>query len=166
MRLPASKILWILVAGAVILGGVSLGLFISDQENPVSFYGFIITVILIAIAMSVHISAHSWNTPDISVRMADNAKEIILTNKGNAAALNIHVSLVPMNIEYSPPDIPPDGDHHHPLDSMLEQVKVVVTFENSLGSHYQKTALISSLGPDDDDILKPMFPLFKWKPGP
>jgi hypothetical protein len=157
---------WFLVLLAVIVGVISVAVFFFIPGSPMSYVGFILTVILIALAMSVQISESSWDEPDVSVKLADSAKEIIMTNKGNAPAVNVHVLLVPVDIEFKAQFLKVEEVTRFPIGQMVEQVKAVISFENERGMHYQKTSMLTALGPDEDDILKPMFPLFKWKPGP
>jgi len=38
-----------------------------------------------------------------------------------------------------------------------------VTFQNERGIRYSKTYMLNALGKGDEDLLKPTFPLFKWK---
>ena len=46
---------------------------------------------------------------------------------------------------------------------MISEVKVAVSFENENKERFSKTYLLSSTGKSDEDLLKPAFPLFKWK---
>ncbi|HUT38494.1 MAG TPA: hypothetical protein VMW77_04230, partial [Methanoregula sp.] len=57
-------------------------------------------IILIIILMTFKIMQDSTGIPEIVVNLRDDAKAIILTNKGNARAEKIHVALVPVNIEF------------------------------------------------------------------
>jgi hypothetical protein len=46
---------------------------------------------------------------------------------------------------------------------MISEAKAAVTYQNSQGLAYSQTFRLSALGKSDDDLLKPVFPLFKWK---
>jgi len=120
-------------------------------------------VVLIAIAMSFFIMEDAGVLPDVTIRLHDDAKRIIVTNRGTAPAYRIHITLVPLNIEFDIHELSVDATSEHRLQEMISEAKAVVTFEDSKGSHYTRTTAISALGKNDDDLLKPMFPLFKWK---
>lgn len=120
-------------------------------------------VVLIAIAMSFFIMEDAGVLPDVTIRLHDDAKRIIVTNRGTAPAYRIHITLVPLNIEFDIPELSVDATSERQLQEMISEAKAVVTFEDSKGSHYTRTTALSALGKNDDDLLKPMFPLFKWK---
>jgi hypothetical protein len=120
-------------------------------------------VVLIAIAMSFFIMEDAGVLPDVAIRLHDDAKRIIVTNRGTAPAYRIHITLVPLNIEFDIPELSVDATSERQLQEMISEAKAVVTFEDSKGSHYTRTTALSALGKNDDDLLKPMFPLFKWK---
>jgi len=120
-------------------------------------------VILIAIAMSFFIMEDAGVLPDVAIRLHDDAKRIIVTNRGTAPAYRIHIAMVPLNIEFDIPELSVDATSERQLQEMINEAKAVVTFEDSKGSHYTRTIALSALGNTDDDLLKPMFPLFKWK---
>ena len=120
-------------------------------------------IILIAIAMSFFIMEDSEVLPDIAINLHDDAKRIGVTNRGTAPAYRIHIAMVPLNIEFDIPELAVDGVTEHQLQEMINEAKAVVTFEDSKGSHYTRTFVLSALGKNDDDLLKPMFPMFKWK---
>ncbi len=129
----------------------------------VSVYLAVIAAILvITLLMSMMIMQDTTGHPDIAVRLRDDAKGIILTNKGNARAEAIHGALVPMNIEFDVPSIEVDADYEYPFPAMVEEVKVAITFKNEAGNLFSKTAKLSSLE-EEPDLLKPVIPVFKWK---
>ena len=127
------------------------------------YLGAIGVVILCAVAMSVYIMEDSEVVPDISVHLFDDAKGIIVTNHGTAPAYRIHLALIPLNIELDIPELAVDASSEHPLNEMVNEAKVSARFEDSRGSHYTRTFALSALGKSDDDLLKPMFPVFNWK---
>jgi hypothetical protein len=144
----------ILIAGILIC----VILFIIDI-----YLGGIGVIILCAIAMSLYIMEDSEVLPDIVVSLHDDAKRINVTNRGTAPAYGIHIAMVPLNIEFDIPNLATDASSEHLLREMVNEAKAVVVFEDSKGSHYTRTYALSALGKNDDDLLKPMFPLFKWK---
>jgi hypothetical protein len=122
----------------------------------------IVVIIIIALLMSLLIMQDTIGHPDIAVQLRDDAKAIIITNKGNAQAVAIHGALVPMNIEFDIPSLDVDAAYEYPLHTMIEEVKVAITFKNEAGNQYSKTAKLSSLE-EEQDLLKPVIPVFKWK---
>ncbi len=122
----------------------------------------IVLIILITLLMSLMIMQDTKGHPDIAVQLRDDAKGIILTNKGNARAEAIHGALVPMNIEFDIPSLDADATYEYPFPAMVEEVKVAITYKNEAGNQFSKTAKLSSLE-EEPDLLKPMIPVFKWK---
>lgn len=127
-----------------------------------NFYaGGIVFILFVAVAMSYYIMQDSKNLPDIIVDLKDNAKGIVIRNSGNSDAVNIHVALVPVNIEYDIQCLAPDQIQEFPLESMLAQAKAVATFKNVMGDSFSRSYELSSQG--SYDPLKPMFPLFRHR---
>ncbi|QYZ80054.1 hypothetical protein E2N92_11770 [Methanofollis formosanus] len=145
---------------AVILGaGVVLGVFFAVTQNV--FMGISIFIILLTVAMCLQIMGETRDLPEVSCRLSDDAKAVIVANGGNAPAKDIHVALVPMDIEFDIPELGADEEYAHPLASMATELKVAATYANSSGQTYKHTWRLSSL--DENDPLKPMFPMFSWK---
>jgi len=122
----------------------------------------VVFLILVAIVMSLMIMQDSTFLPDIVAEFSDDAKRIIIRNSGNAVATKIHVALVPENIEFDIPSLAAEEVHVHPMEKMIEEVKVVARFENERGDTFSRSYTLSARG-DAFDPLKPMIPLFKWK---
>ena len=122
----------------------------------------IVFILLIATLMSLLIMQDTAGIPDIAVHLRDDAKAVILTNKGNARAVKIHGSLVPLNIEFDTPALEVDSTFEYPLTAMVEEVKIVVTYQNENKRPFSKTAKLSALE-EEQDLLRPMIPIFKWK---
>ena len=122
----------------------------------------IVFILVITIFMSLQIMQDSVSHPDVEASLSDDAKSIILKNSGNSTALQIHVALVPMDTEFDVPSIAVDESYTHPLGAMIEEVKVVITFENEKNNVFSKSYALSSLG-NAYDPFKPMIPMFKWK---
>jgi len=127
------------------------------------FIGLIALVLLAAIFMSLRIMADSADLPNISAYLQEDAKGIWVVNRGNATAYSIRVALVPLDLEFTIPKLEMDGKTQFPLDKMVENVKAVIEYTNDRGVEYSDSYKLSALGDDDDDLLKPVFPLFKWK---
>ena len=130
----------------------------------VDFYlGATGVIVLAALAMSVFIMEDSRVLPEITVRLGDDAKKVVVENSGNAPAYRIHVALVPLDIEFDLPELAADARHEYPLPRMIDEAKAAVTFDDANHVQTSRTFSLSAMGKGDDDPLKPMFPLFKWK---
>jgi len=121
----------------------------------------IVFILAITIFISLLIMQDSVCHPNVEVSLSEDAKSVILKNSGNAPAMNIHVALVPMNIEYDVRSLAIDETHNRLFDAMIPEVKAIITFENEEKNVFSKTSTLSALGAYDP--LKPMIPMFKWK---
>jgi hypothetical protein len=119
-------------------------------------------VILIVLLMSLLIMQDTRGNPDIAIQLREDAKAIILINKGNARAEAIHGAVVPLNIEFDVPYLDEDATYEFSLNSMVEEIKVALTYKNEKGSQFSKSMMLSSLE-EEPDLLKPMIPVFKWR---
>ena len=119
-------------------------------------------IILITLLMSLMIMRDTTGLPDIEVQLRDDARAIIFTNKGNSRAEAIHGTVVPMNIEFDIPPLDEDSMYEFPLNAMVEEIKIAITYKNEEGRPFSKTKMLSSLA-EEPDLLKPMIPIFKWK---
>ncbi|MCX6682774.1 MAG: hypothetical protein NTY71_07320 [Methanoregula sp.] len=150
----------ILTAGFVICAAI---FFIDFYFFHDIYGGGMAAVILVVIGMSFFIMQDARFLPEIGVSLTDDAKGIIVINHGNDNARLIHVSIVPHNIEFDIPSLAADARHEYPLSAMLTEAKAVVSYQNSKGLKYSQTFGLSALGKSDDNLLKPAFPMFKWK---
>ncbi len=137
---------------------VTIGLFFISF-----FFGMMGVVIIVILVMSFRIMGETEHLPDVVAKLQDDAKGIVLENRGNDQAFGIHVALVPMNEEFDVPDLKPDERHTLAFPTMIEEVKAVVTFKNSEGRTFSRRYVLSPLRETEEDILKPMIPLFGWK---
>ncbi|MCX6683725.1 MAG: hypothetical protein NTZ37_03225 [Methanoregula sp.] len=122
----------------------------------------IAAVIFITLLMSLMIMQDTRGIPEITVSLRDDAKAILLTNKGNSNAVKIHATLVPANLEYDIPVLQEDTTHEIPLSTMVEEIKIVITYENEKGRLFSLSSHLSAWEAEPD-LLKPMLPIFKWK---
>lgn len=142
---------------------ILVGLVISALLAVISIYLTGIAIILvIALAMSFQIYQDSYLLTDLALILSDNAKAVIVMNRGNTTIRNIRASLVPLNIEFSFPELAVDGKYTYDLPEMIHEAKAIVEFEDKKGTNFQKSFDLSALH-DNDDVLKPMFPIFGWK---
>jgi len=140
-----------------------LGLAITIISLLISIYlAGIVLILVITLVMSLQIIQDSVYRPDVAASLSEDAKSIIIKNSGNAIAIKIHVALVPLNLEYDVPSLAIDASHAYPLDSMIQEVKVVVTFENEEKIVFSKSYKLSALE-EEYEPFKPMLPLFTWK---
>jgi len=119
-------------------------------------------VILITLVMSLMIMKDTSGIPGIVFKLRDDAKAIIFTNTGNARAVKIHVALVPVNIEFDIPSLEVESTYEFSLNTMVEVIKIAVTYQNENGRMFSSSSKLSALG-EEPDLFKPMIPLFKWK---
>ena len=104
--------------------------------------------------------------PEVKGYLKDDGKGVILKNTGKTEVKNIHVALVPLNIEFDVQTLKPEEKYEYEQDSMIEEAKIVITYENEAGESFSWDNVLSALGgkdDDDDDLLKPLFPMFSWK---
>lgn len=119
-------------------------------------------ILLVVIVMSLMIMQDSTFLPQIDIRIRDDAKAVVITNTGNSPALNIHVALVPINIEYDVASLAVEESHEYRFPTMLAEVKAVVTYTNENGQPFSHSRNLSATG-EEFEPLKPMVPVFGWK---
>jgi hypothetical protein len=122
----------------------------------------IVGVIFIAIVMSLLIMQDTTGIPEIEAKLRDDAKAIIFTNAGNARAEKIHVALVPVNSEFDIASLEVDSSYEFSLNAMVENIKFTITYQNENGRSFSRSSKLSVFD-EEPDLLKPMFPTFKWK---
>jgi hypothetical protein len=127
------------------------------------YIGGIAFIIFIALLMSVWIMEDSQMHPNVTASLKNEAKAVELKNRGNASAYAIHVAIIPHDIEFDIPLLKEDEKYLYAFGKMLSEAKVVVSFENENKGRFSKTYLLSATGKSDEDLLKPTFPLFRWK---
>jgi hypothetical protein len=127
------------------------------------WFGLMAVIALVALIMSVWIMQDSLDHPDILAMLTNQAKNLEMRNRGNAEARDIHVAVIPLDIEFDIPALQIEERYTHSFGRMIDEAKVVVTFRNAKGIGYKKTYMLSALGRSDEDLLKPAFPIFKWK---
>ncbi len=113
--------------------------------------------------MSLRIMEETTDVPDVVAKLRPDAKGIIVRNRGNAPAFRIHVALVPMNIEFDIPSLEVESSFEYSLNEMLSEAKAAISFENRGGRRMERQYTLSALGKDEEDLLKPAFPIFGWK---
>ncbi len=138
------------------------GILVSALLAFINIYiGGIAFILFLTLVMSLRIMQDSRALADVGVRLSADAKHIFVINRGNIRVRNIHVSLVPLNREFDLGMLEVDESREFGLDTMIDEAKSVVEFNTESGETFRKTYILSSRGNGDDDILKPMFPLFR-----
>ena len=147
----------VLIAGLVV--AVALFIFLRD----IYVFGIVI-VILFALAIAFQIQGETRNLPPrLTCWLSEDAKKIVLRNEGNARAVRIHMTLVPLDREFDLPELPADGRREFPVPSMISEAKAILTYEDDQGLRYSRSVLLSATTRGEEDLLKPVFPLFGWK---
>ena len=116
----------------------------------------------IVLAMSFLIMRDTACLPEVTAQLRDDAKAIVLTNRGNSPAVNIHVVLVPLDIAFDLAILAPDASHEYLLSSMVGEVKVAITYENEKKNTFSHTVKLSAMAGEYDPFT-PLIPLFKTK---
>jgi len=141
---------------------IIIGIIIAIVLFIVNIYAAGIFVIIFAVLlMSLFIMKDSQFLPDVVAELTDDAKGITIRNAGNSVARNIHVALVPENIEFDLDSLQPDASIVHPLGTMIREAKAVVTFSNERNDAFSRSYQLTPGG--GYDPLKPMIPLFRQK---
>lgn len=141
----------IVLAAAVL---ITLGLlFIEPIFALISF------IFVIALLMIFHIMRDTANYPLVIAELAENAREIIVINTGTARAQKIHVTLVPLDIEFEVASLDPDEKSRFSLASMVSEAKAVITYANADGQEFRRSCPITALGAGRDPT-EPLIPIF------
>lgn len=146
----------VLVLGAGVLASVVLYLF-----EPI--YGYIALVLTAVTVIGMKIMEDSQGVPDVTCNLRDDAKAVVVVNRGNAPITGGHVALVPLNIEFDLPALAPDQRFEYALSEMVVEAKAVAHYSTSDGRSFSGSFPLSALGGGEEDLLRPPFPLFNWK---
>lgn len=141
---------------------LAAGIFLTIIAAFIDLYaGGIVFILFAAVAMSFFIMQETKTLPDIVIELKEDAKGIIIRNSGNSDAVDVHVAIVPHNMEYDIPILAPDQIREYLFGSMIAEAKAVATFKNIAGDAFSRSYEISARG--SNDPLKPMIPLFRYK---
>jgi len=113
--------------------------------------------------MAFFIMGETHNLPDLACVLSEDAKGILLENRGNDLAVRIHVTLVPLDREFDLAELPADGRNSFSLPAMVAEAKALVSYENRDGRRFSRTFRLSATDKGDENLLKPLFPIFGWK---
>ncbi len=110
---------------------IILGILITIAAAFYDIYlGGIVGMIFVAVIMSLMIMQDTTGIPEIVPKLTDDGKGIILSNTGNARAENIHVTLVPNNIEFDIASLDVDASYEYSLGTMVQEIKTRITYSN------------------------------------
>ena len=123
----------------------------------------IAVILVLTLAIAFFIMGETRDLPDLACGLSEDAKGILLVNRGNDLAVRIHVTLVPLDREFDLPELPADGRHTFSLPAMVAEAKALVSYENRDGRRFSRTVRLSATGKGEEDLLKPLFPTFGWK---
>lgn len=140
----------------VLAAGVALAL-----VDP--FYAMMAVVIAAALVMGALIMRTSASLTDLECTLSDDAKSVIVSNEGNAPVRDIHVALVPLDIEFDIASLEPGEEYTYQLASMLAQGNAAITYTIPNGAKLSKNFHLAGGQDTEQDLLKPVFPLFGWK---
>lgn len=150
-------------AALAALAGVALFIYLAFiGQFPASIAVMIILIIGMTIFMT-RLSKKFGDIPELTARLSPDAKSVIIRNSGNTSAVQVHAALVPLDIEYDIAEVPADEEHTYPLEKMISEAKVFITWKDTEGQDFSHESAISALGGGEDDLLKPMFPMFDIK---
>lgn len=127
------------------------------------YLALVLIVFIFVILFSLQIMRETQGFPDVICRLQDDARGIMVRNRGNAKAVSIHLILVPLDMEFDIPPLAPEETATLAMPRMIDEAKAVITFQNEAGKKYSRTVMLSATGESEEDLLKPMFPLFGWK---
>lgn len=127
------------------------------------YASLIVAVLAVALAMSIFIMQDSLNKPNVVVFVEEGGRGIRVRNRGNARALSVEVSLAPQDLRFEIPELGEDRVVTFQVPTMAEKTKVDVRYRNEEGLSFAKTTVLLPGDVEDEDLLKPLFPLFGWK---
>ena len=148
---------------AVIIAGIAVFAYLSITGQ---YMASIVVMVILIIGLTAFLTVLGKTIneiPELSAKLSPDAKNIIIRNSGNTSAVQIHVAVVPHNIEYDIAEILNDEEHTHSVESMINEGKVYITWKDAGGREFDHESTISALGRGEDDLLKPLFPMFDIK---
>ncbi|NLZ29827.1 MAG: hypothetical protein GX885_03645 [Methanomicrobiales archaeon] len=140
----------------ILVAGVLIALALLAINIYLTLIALVFVLILL---MTFHIMGETRSYTLIAADLSDDAREVIITNTGTAEARNIHVSIVPFDIEFDIASLGPDEASGFKLESMVAEARAVITYEDAANQKFTRTYSLTALG-GGSDLLKPIFPLF------
>lgn len=132
--------------------------------NPYYAYmGFITLAVLAMSFIMMNLSRGFRKVPQLIAILGEDAKRVTIKNNGEETAVKVHVALVPLDIEFDVPNLAAEETHEFALPRMISEAKALINFESPDGREFSHSSPLSALGNREEDLLKPMFPMFRWK---
>lgn len=116
------------------------------------------------IAMTFMISESAEGIVDkplIYAYLGDDGRSFILKNIGNVDALEIHISIVPSNLEYHIGRIDPDDEEKTDCGRLIGKNRIILDYSDKDGKKYKRTAELVFTEDCEYDPTKTMIPLFR-----
>jgi len=144
-----------------------LGIIIIIALIPVDFFlagvGAIILVVLALSFAMYNTSKRFPKIPELTAHLSEDAKSVIIKNKGDTKAVSIRLAIVPLDLEFDVPPLAPDEVYTIAVPHMIDEAKASMAYQDEQGRKYSHSSPLSALGKGEEDLLKPMFPMFGWK---
>jgi hypothetical protein len=147
-----------LVLGIIII----IFLFIAVDPFIAGVGLFILLALLLSFGM-YNTSKRFPRVPELIALLSEDAKSVIIKNKGESKAVSIKVAIVPLEMEFEVPPLAPDEAYTIAMPNMIEEAKAAISYEDESGKQFSHSSPLSALGGGEEDLLKPMFPMFGWK---
>lgn len=125
--------------------------------------GVIILLALILSFVMYNTSKRFPKVPELIAVLSEDAKSLIIKNKGDTRAVSVRVAIVPLDMEFETPPLAPGDSHPIALPHMIDEAKAVISYEDEQGRSFSHSSPLSALGESEEDLLKPVFPIFGWK---
>lgn len=123
--------------------------------------GLIITGTL---AMVIHITesaGEAIDRPLLFAFLGEDGRSFVIRNVGNAAASEIHVSVVPSNLEYIIDYIDADDEEQTDCGQLIGKNRIIMEYADEAGKRYSKSVDLQFKEDCEYDPTKPMIPIFK-----
>ncbi|MDT8358401.1 MAG: hypothetical protein RQ758_07870 [Methanomicrobiaceae archaeon] len=130
------------------------------------FYAGIAIIITVALYLGLKMQKYGREfarTPEIYTILKEDAKGVVVKNKGEVSVYQVHVDIVPLDISFDVGTLEPGAEYEYTLAHMINEAKAVIKYRDEEGNTYTHSSPLSALGGGEEDLLKPVFPMFGWK---
>ncbi|MDG6257250.1 MAG: hypothetical protein QCH35_06595 [Methanomicrobiaceae archaeon] len=147
-----------LVLGFIIMLGLLLGV-----DPYLAGVGAIILFVLFMSFTIYNTSKRFPKVPQLRAFLSEDAKSVIIKNTGDARAVAIRLAIVPLDMEFEVPPLAPDEAYTVAVPHMIDEAKGAMTYQDERGRTFTHSSPLSATGQGEEDLFKPMFPMFGWK---
>lgn len=123
--------------------------------------GLIITGTLVMAVMVSESAEELVEKPIIFAYLGEDGRSFVLKNIGNVDALDIHISVVPSNLEYLIERLGSDTEEITDCGQLIGKNRAIINYTDETGKRYSKSAELKFKEECEYDPTKPMFPMFK-----